>query len=107
MPGEVKFQTRQELALEMLDEQGSVLPHRWVAGDEEFGHHTAFRGQLHARGERYLLTVPSNTVIRDLEARRPPHSGYGRQKEVPWRSCQSLVRGVAGKRMEPCRGDRW
>ena len=86
VPGDAKFQTRQELALEMLDEHRSALPHRWVAGDEEFGNHTAFREQLHARGERYLLTVPANTVIRDLEARRPPHPGYGRQKETPWRA---------------------
>jgi SRSO17 transposase len=85
VPVEVKFQTRQELALAMLDEHGPALPHRWVAGDEEFGHNAEFRGQLHARRERYLLTVATNTVIRDLQARQPPqHPGRGAPAKAPW-----------------------
>jgi hypothetical protein len=43
-----------------------------------------FRGQLHARGERYLLAVPSNTLVRDLQAQPPPYSGRGRQPQPPW-----------------------
>jgi SRSO17 transposase len=88
VPTDVKFHTRQELALEMLDEHASTLPHRWIAGDEEFGHDSEFRGQLHVRGERYLLTVPANTSIRDLQAKRPPHPGFGRQAEAPWKQAQ-------------------
>src|SRR5580698_735659 len=34
VPKEVRFQTRHELMLDMLDEHGAVLPHGWVAGDD-------------------------------------------------------------------------
>lgn len=68
VPAKVRFRTRHELALEMLEEQGSLLPHGWIAGDDEMGRCTWFRRELAARGERYLLAVPSNTTIRDLEA---------------------------------------
>src|SRR5262249_46749210 len=85
VPAEVKFQTRQELALSMLDEHGPVLPHRWVAGDEDPGNNAESRAQLHARRERYLLTVATNTVIRDLQAKRPPqHPGRGAPTKAPW-----------------------
>jgi SRSO17 transposase len=95
VPREVRFATRHELALEMLDREGSLLPHRWVAGDDEMGRSTWFRQQLRHRGERYLLAVPSNTLLRDLVARDPPYSGRGRRKKVPfvradaWRAAQA------------------
>jgi SRSO17 transposase len=63
VPKEVRFQTRHELMLEMLDEHGAVLPHGWVAGDDELGRSSWFRQQLHERNERYLLAVPSNTLV--------------------------------------------
>jgi SRSO17 transposase len=84
VPREVRFATRHELALEMLDVQGPLLPHRWVAGDDEMGRSSWFRQQLQKRGERYLLAVPSNTLVRDLAAGDPPHSGQGRRKKAPF-----------------------
>jgi len=84
VPAEVQFRTRHELALEMLDEHGSVLPHGWVAGDDEMGKVPEFRDQLHARGERYLLAVPSNTGVRDLQVEPPPYSGRGPRPKSPW-----------------------
>lgn len=68
VPAKVRFRTRHELALEMLDDQGGLLPHGWIAGDDEMGRCTWFRHELASRGERYLLAVPSNTTIRDLGA---------------------------------------
>jgi SRSO17 transposase len=98
VPPEVTFKTRHALALEMLDEQASKLPHGWVAGDDEMGKNPEFRGELQARGERYLLAVPSNTLIRDLEAPPPPYSGRGRQPKSPWvrvdRWCQPLPKSA-------------
>src|SRR6202035_2297191 len=35
VPKGVRFCTRHELALDMLDEHGSLLPHQWIAGDDE------------------------------------------------------------------------
>lgn len=98
VPPEVTFQTRHHLALEMLDEHASQLPHGWVAGDDEMGKNPEFRGELHARRERYLLAVPSNTLIRDLEAEPPPYAGRGRQPKPPWvrvdRWCKSLPKSA-------------
>lgn len=84
VPAEVTFRTRHELALDMLDEHGAALPHAWVAGDDEMGKVPEFRGQLHARGEQYLLAVPSNTLVRDLQAEPPPYSGRGPRPKSPW-----------------------
>jgi len=95
VPRKVRFQTRHALALEMLLEHGSRLPHAWVAGDDEMGRSTGFRQALAQRQERYLLAVPSNTLIRDLEAAPPPYGGRGRRPVVPFqrvdRWCASLA----------------
>ena len=84
VPREVRFQTRHALALEMLAEHGKVLPHAWIAGDDEMGRSSAFRRDLRVLEERYLLAVPSNTLIRDLNAEPPPYSGRGRHPQVPF-----------------------
>jgi SRSO17 transposase len=89
VPKAVRFQTRHEQALEMLDEQGSLLPHAWVAGDDEMGRNAAFRRDLHERGEQYLLAVPSNTLIRDLDAPPPAYQGRG---AVPKRAFEPVDR---------------
>jgi SRSO17 transposase len=84
VPKGVRFQTRHAQALEMLDEQGHLLPHAWVAGDDEMGRTTAFRRDLNDREEQYLLAVPSNTAIRDLEATPPPYGGHGSDPKTPF-----------------------
>jgi SRSO17 transposase len=84
VPKTVKFRTRHQLALEMLDECGASLPHTWIAGDDEMGRPSRFRLDLRTRGERYLLAVPSNTLIRDLEAPLPEYAGRGRHPKNPF-----------------------
>lgn len=84
VPKEVRFQTRHAEALEMLDEQGDLLPHAWVAGDDEMGKSTHFRRDLHDRGETYLLAVPCDTLVRDLEAQPPKYSGKGQPPKAPF-----------------------
>jgi SRSO17 transposase len=84
VPKGSRFRTRHELALEMLDERGALLPHGWVAGDDEMGRCSWFRQQLRQRGERYLLAVPSNTLVRDLRAADPPYPGHGRPPRAPF-----------------------
>lgn len=84
VPKATRFRTRHELALEMLQEHGAALPHAWVAGDDEMGRSTWFRQQLRDQSERYLLAVPSNTLVRDLEAEPPPYGGRGRRPRVPF-----------------------
>lgn len=84
VPREVKFRTRHELCLEMLEEVGRLLPHGWIAGDDEMGRSSGFRRELRSRGERYLLAVPSNTLVRDLEAPLPAADGPGGPRKAPF-----------------------
>ncbi len=84
VPEEIRFQTRHALALEMLAEHKAILPHAWIAGDDEMGRSSAFRRDLRALGEQYLLAVPSNTLVRDLEAKTPEYSGRGPRPKVPF-----------------------
>ena len=67
VPKKVKFQTSWELADDLLQRVGPRVPHAWVVGDDEFGRPSEFRDRLADRQERYLLEVPSNTLVR-----RPP-----------------------------------
>src|SRR5712691_1060066 len=89
VPLEVRYHTRHEQCLEMLDEWGEQVPHGWVTGDDELGRHTRFRHELRARGERYVLGVPCTTTIRDLEAPLPAYQGRGRRPKAPWQSVRA------------------
>src|SRR5947209_7075671 len=51
VPKEVRFRTRHELALQMLDGSGPRLPHAWVSGDDEMGRCSWFRKELRQRQE--------------------------------------------------------
>jgi SRSO17 transposase len=86
VPEDVSYHTRHAQCLEMLDLWGAQVPHGWVTGDDELGRHTRFRQQLRERGERYVLGVPCNTTIRDLEAPWPVYQGRGRPPKPPWQS---------------------
>jgi SRSO17 transposase len=86
VPEEVRYQTRHDQCLEMLEEWGEKVPHGWVVGDDELGRHTRFRQQLRERGERYMLGVPCPTTMRDLEAPLPAYRGRGRRPKAPWQS---------------------
>lgn len=91
VPKEVRFRTRHNLALEMLREHCAVLPHAWLTGDDEMGRNGQFRDALGAMNEQYLLAVPCNTLVRDLEAAPPPASGAGRPPKVPFQRVDSWV----------------
>ncbi len=86
VPPEVRYQTRHEQCLEMLDAWGEHVPHSWVTGDDELGHHSRFRHELRERGERYVLGVPCTTTMRDLAAPLPEYQGRGRRPKAPWQS---------------------
>ncbi len=94
VPPEVRSQTRHEQCLEMLDAWGEQVPHGWVTGDDELGHHTRFRHDLRKRGERYVLGVPCTTTIRDLEAPLPAYAGRGRRPKAPWQAVTDWRQGL-------------
>jgi len=94
VPREIKFRTRHELALEMIGEHRAALPHAWVTGDDEMGRNSGFRDELGAMDECYLLAVPSNTLIRDLDAAPPPYSGSGAPPKVPFQRVDKWMKTV-------------
>src|SRR2546430_3086606 len=94
VPPEVRYHTRHEQCLEMLDAWGEQVPHGWVTGDDELGRHTRFRHALRERGERSVLGVPCNTTIRDLEAPLPAYAGRGRPPKAPWQSVTQWRQGL-------------
>jgi SRSO17 transposase len=74
VPAAVRFKKPWELAGEMLRRVAPRLPHRWTVADSEYGRSTAFRDRLAKRGERYMLEVPSNIVVKKVggkAGRRP------------------------------------
>ena len=92
VPEAVTFKESWRIAVDLLERCRKELPHAWVSGDDEMGRPAQFRGWLRRHGERYVLDVPCNTSVRDLERRRPPRrrAGRGRKREVPF-----------------CRADAW
>ena len=79
------FRQGWRIAADLIEHSGPGLPHGWVAGDDEFGRPARFRAWLRRRGERYILDVPSDTIVRDLECSRPERrAGRGARPQVPF-----------------------
>jgi SRSO17 transposase len=109
IPKSVRYRTRHELALEMLRETGPLLPHGWVTGDDEMGRSSRFRAELRRLEERYLLAVPSNTTIRDLEGAVPEWSGRGPHPKRAFEQARTWARSLpptAWRRIEVGDGER-
>jgi SRSO17 transposase len=84
VPKHIRYQTRHELALDMLKNNNEHLPHNWIAGDDEMGRSSGFRRDLRDLQEQYLLAVPSNTCIRDLDSEPPAYGGRGQPPKQPF-----------------------
>ena len=97
VPKEIRYRTRHQLCLEMLKQHGETLPHTWITGDDEMGRPYWFRRRLNEMDERYLLAVPSNTQIRDLQVDPPAYSGFGRPSKRPWTRVDQWT-GTLGRR---------
>jgi SRSO17 transposase len=109
VPKAVRYRTRHELALEMLHETGPLLPHGWITGDDEMGRSSRFRAELRRLGERYLLAVPSNTTIRDLEGEAPERAGRGPHPKRAFeqvRHWAASLPSAAWRRIEVGEGER-
>lgn len=100
VPEEVTYKKTWEIADDLLRRSGPKVPHRWVVGDDEFGRASEFRAKLRRDGERYLLDVPCNTNVRDLETRRPPrkraHGGVKRER--PWVRVETWAKTLPANR---------
>ena len=93
VPRGVRFAEKWQLGLKLI-EQARDVPHGWVVGDDELGRVGKFRAKLRKRGERYVLDVPCNTLVRVLEGNSsagPRRKGTvkgqgkrGRPRLPPW-----------------------
>jgi SRSO17 transposase len=101
VPEEVRYLPKWRIALDMLERHGGIA-HGWVAGGDEFGRAGEFRAALRERGERYVLDVPADTLVRDLGARRPRRrkAGKGRKREVSFRRADAWAAALAPWRWE-------
>jgi SRSO17 transposase len=93
VPQEVAFQESWRIGLKLLDRSATTLPFGWVAGDDELGRASAFRAQLRHRNWRYVLDVPSNTSMRDLD--ETPAPGHSRP---PWRRVDEWAKAQPSSR---------
>jgi SRSO17 transposase len=102
VPLEIAFRKKWQIALELLDRSLPGLAHGWIAGDDEFGRASEFRAALRLRKERYVLEVPCNTTVRDLERRRPrrKRAGVGRKRAVPFIRADAWAAGQPESRWE-------
>jgi len=100
VPSGVKYQEKWQIVLDLLDRSLPGLAHGWITGDEEFGRPVEFRAKLRQRGERYVLDVPCNTMVRDMERRRPRRrrNGRGRKREVPFERVDAWAKSQPASR---------
>ena len=94
VPKAVGFREPWRIASDLLERSAAALPHGWIAGDDEFGRASEFRGELRRRHERYVLDVPANTLVREVakrpDGKRPPFERVGqwaaRQPASRWKT---------------------
>jgi SRSO17 transposase len=72
VPATVVFQEKWRISLEQLDRARADLAGRWVVGDDELGRCSVLRAELRSRRLLYVLDVPCNTLVRELNERQPP-----------------------------------
>jgi len=64
VPKELKFQTKPEMALEMLQEATSAgMPYKWVTGDSAYGDYRGMRQWLEQNEKSYVLCVSVKETI--------------------------------------------
>ena len=98
VPAAVGFQESWRMGLDLLDRAAADLPFGWVTGDDEFGRCAEFRGALRLRRLRYVLDVPCNTLIRDLDEAPGP----GRRRP-PWRRVDAWAQALPARRWRKLR----
>lgn len=94
VPKDVAFQERWRIGLDLMDRVAAEgVPFGWVAGDDELGRASAFREALRWRHRHYVLDVPCNTLIRDLDEAPAPGRRW-----PPWRRVDEWARAQPASR---------
>jgi len=77
VPEEVRFETKPEQALSMLEHAWKMgVPMRWVTGDEIYGDSPKLREGIEASGHWYVMAVSSDTPVWE---ERPPVEEPGKK----------------------------
>lgn len=100
VPKNVRFKTASKMALEMLEAHRRELPHSWIVGDDEFGRGFFFRKELECMGERYLLEIPSNLLVRVIRKKVDKKIGTSGRKKTPYRRVNVWKDGLAKRDWE-------
>ncbi len=107
VPKEVRFREGWRIALDLIDRTRADLPFGWVSGDDEFGRVIAFRAGLRQRGLRYVLDVPCDTLVRDIDEAAPEGKRYPPWRRVDeWAAAQPASRWRKVVRGDGAKGPR-
>lgn len=100
VPPEVRFREKWRIGLDLLDRSRHV-PHGWVTSDEEAGRVSTFRKRLRQRRERYVVDVPANTLVRDLDEPAPRRrQRRGARRKPPFRRVDEWAARQPAKRCQ-------
>jgi len=86
IPSEVEYQSKPDLAVELLDQTISWgVPTRPVLADSAYGNGFGFREKLRSRGLSYAVQVEPSTVVWDQDPNigLPPPKQRGRPRRYP------------------------
>ncbi len=98
VPEGVRFQESWRIGLDLIERAGTDLPFGWVAGDDEFGRVIALRAELRRRQLRYVLDVPCDTLVRDIDEAAPAGKRY-----PPWRRVDDWAKAQPASRWHKVR----
>jgi SRSO17 transposase len=93
VPEDIAFRESWRIGLDLIDRSTRELPFGWVAGDDELGRASAFRAALRQRHLRYVLDVPCNTSMRDLDETPAPG-----KRRPPWRRVDEWAKAQPASR---------
>jgi SRSO17 transposase len=87
IPDEVVFQTKPQIALDLIDraKRNGIQVMAWTA-DELYGRDGAFLDGMDERGEAFVVEIPPNAHVwlaKPKVLKKPPRNGTGRPKNYP------------------------